>query len=181
MAVVVARSAITLLGSSTMTAARTSKAEARRRAVEAFRRANEERAARDRENLKDATILIHAIDKLAEIGEWKKVRRAELRAQADAQLEREEAKRVGDERAAAGAAIERMRERGETLTTIATNHGVAIGAVRAMARHAPNSGKSLQQSGSHALGTGRAEEGVGGSSGAAHAESGEWPTNAATA
>lgn len=137
-----------------MTAARTSKAEARRRAVEAFRRANEERAARDRENLKDATIVLHAIDKLADIGEWKKARRAELRAQADAQLEREEAKRVGDERAAAGAAIERMRERGETLTTIATNHGVAIGAVRALARHAPKPAQAMSRNGSHALGSG---------------------------
>lgn len=91
----------------------------------------------DKANIKDATILLHAIDKLAEIGEWKKARRAELRAQVDAQLEREEANRVGDERAAAGAAIERMRDRGETLTTIAAKHDVGIGVVRAMARHAP--------------------------------------------
>ena len=105
-----------------MTAARTSKAEARRRAVEAARRANEELAAREKANLKDATILLHAIDKLDAIGEWKKQRRAELRAQADAQLAREEAKRVGDDREAAGAAVERMRERGETLTTVSYTH-----------------------------------------------------------
>lgn len=137
-----------------MTAKRTSKAEARRRAVEAARRANEEHAAREKANLTDATILLHAIDKLDAIGRWKKERRAELRAQADAQLEREEAKRVGDERKAAGAAIGRMRERGETLTTIATKHNLGIGIVRAMARHAPKAGKPLPGNGSHALGFG---------------------------
>ncbi|MGH3584131.1 MAG: hypothetical protein ACRDUB_21265, partial [Mycobacterium sp.] len=95
-----------------MTAAGTSTAEARRRAIEATRRANEERAARDKANIKDATILLVALGKIAEVDEWKKKRFAELRAQA----EREAAKRVTDQRAAAGAAIGRMRDRGETLT-----------------------------------------------------------------
>lgn len=164
-----------------MTAARSSRAEARRRAVEAARRANEERAARDRANIKDATILLHALDKLDAIGEWKKARRAELRAQADAQLEREEAKRVGDERTAAGAAIERMRERGETLTTIATNHGVAIGAVRAMARHAPKAGNPVPRNGSHALGPDGSGTGEAAAGGAVGPDTGEPPAEAASA
>ncbi|OFJ50896.1 hypothetical protein [Mycolicibacterium grossiae] len=164
-----------------MTAARSSRAEARRRAVEAARRANEERAARDRANIKDATILLHALDKLDAIGEWKKARRAELRAQADAQLEREEAKRVGDERTAAGAAIERMRERGETLTTIATNHGVAIGAVRAMARRAPQAGKPLPRNGSHALGADGPATGEAAAGAAVGPDTGEPPAGAASA
>jgi hypothetical protein len=142
-----------------MTAARTSKAEARQLAVEAFRRAKKERAASVRANIKDATVLLRAIDKLADVAEWKKARRAELRAQADAQLEREEAKRVGDERAAAAAAIERMRQRGETLTTIAANHGIAIGAVRAMAWHAPKAGNPVPRNASHAPGADGPETG----------------------
>jgi hypothetical protein len=69
-----------------MTAASTFKAKARQRAVDAFRRAKKERAARVRVNLKDVTVLLHAVDKLADTAEWKKARRAGLRAQADAQL-----------------------------------------------------------------------------------------------
>lgn len=76
-ALAVACSARTFLGSSTMTAASTSKAKARQRAVDAFRRAKKERAARVRGNLKDATVLLHAVDKLADTAEWKKARRAE--------------------------------------------------------------------------------------------------------
>lgn len=53
--------------------------------------------------------------------------RGAVHTQADAQLKREESERLGDEWAAAKAAIERMWERGETLATIATSHGVAIG------------------------------------------------------
>lgn len=164
-----------------MTAARTSKAEARRRAVEAARRANEEHAAREKANLKDATILLHAIDKLDAIGEWKKERRAELRAQADAQLEREEAKRVGDEREAAGAAIERMRERGETLTTIATKHDLGIGIVRAMARHAPKAGNPIPRNGSHALGPDVSGTGGQAAGEAVGPNAGEPPAEAASA
>ena len=149
--------------------------------MEAARRANEKRAARDRANIKDATILLHALDKLDAIGEWKKARRAELRAQADAQLEREEAKRVGDERTAAGAAIERMRERGETLTTIATNHGVAIGAVRAMARHAPKAANPVPRNGSQALGADGPGTGEVAAGGAVDPDTGEPPAEAASA
>ena len=164
-----------------MTAKRTSKAEARRRAVEASRRANEEHAARERANLKDATILLHAIDKLDAIGEWKRQRRAELRAQADAQLEREEAKRVGDEREAAGAAIERMRDRGETLTTIATKHDLGIGIVRAMARHAPKAANPVPRNGSHTLGADGPGTGEAAAGGTAGPDTGEPPAEAASA
>lgn len=164
-----------------MTAARSSRAEARRRAVEAARRANEARATRDRANIKDATILLYALDKLDAIGEWKKARRAELRAQADAQLEREEFKRAGDEREAANAAIERMRERGETLTTIATKHNLGIGIVRAMARHAPKAGNPVSRNGSHALGAERPETSGQTAGGTVRPDAGEPPAEAATA
>ena len=122
--------------------------------MEAARRENEARADRDKANLKDATILLRALDKLAEVGEWKKKRLAELRAQAD----REETKRVADVRTEAGAALARMRDRGETLTTIAERHRLGVGVIRSLARHAPNSDKAVQRNGSHALGAGGAGE-----------------------
>lgn len=155
-AVVVARSVGGLLRSATMTEPGASKKTAWRRAVEAARRENEARAERDKANIKDAAIVLRALDKLAEVGDWKKKRLAELRAQAD----REEAKRVADVRTEAGAALARMRDRGETLATIAERHGVGVGVIRALARHAPNSDKALQRNGSHALGGGGETGGV---------------------
>lgn len=124
--------------------------EARRRAVEATRRDNEARAARDKANIDDATNFLYEVGKVAEVEVWKKERLAQLREQVDA----EAAKRVATHRAKAGAAVARMQGRGETLTTIATKHDVGIGIVRAMARHAPKPEKPVQRNGSHALGGG---------------------------
>ncbi|MGP4057738.1 hypothetical protein ACTWP6_23430 [Mycobacterium sp. 4D054] len=126
----------------------TSKLEARRRAVEANRRANEARAARDKANIKDATTFMYEVGKIAEVEQWKKERLAQLRAQVDA----EAAKKVADHRAKAGAAVARMQDRGETLTTIAENTDVGIGVVRTMLRHAPKPEKTTASNGSHALG-----------------------------
>ncbi|WP_370331722.1 hypothetical protein [Mycolicibacterium hippocampi] len=131
-----------------MTAAGTSKLEARRRAVEANRRANEARAARDKANIKDATTFMYEVGKIAEVEQWKKERLAQLRAQVDA----EAAKKVADHQAKAGAAVARMQDRGETLTTIAAKTDVGIGVVRTMLRHAPKPEKSSASNGSHALG-----------------------------
>lgn len=131
-----------------MTAARTSKAEARRRAVEAARRANEELAAREKANIDDAADFLVAVGKVAEAETWKTERLAQLRAQVDA----EAAKRVAGHRAKAGAAVARMQGRGETLTTIAARTDVGIGIVRTMARHAPKSEKRTAGNGSHAQG-----------------------------
>lgn len=133
-----------------MTAAGTSKLEARRRAVEANRRANEARAARDKANIKDATTFMYEVGKIAEVETWKKERLAQLRAQVDA----EAAKKVATHRAKAGAAVARMQDRGETLTTIAENTDVGIGIVRTMLRHAPKDEKPTPSNGSHALGGG---------------------------
>ena len=147
MAAVVARSPVNLLLSAPMTAA-TSKQEARRRAREATRRANEERAARDKANIDDAADFLVAVGKVAEVESWKRERLAQLRAQVDA----EAAKRVAGHRAKAGAAVARMQGRGETLTTIAARTDVGIGIVRTMARHAPKSEKRTAGNGSHAQG-----------------------------
>ncbi|MGB2923311.1 MAG: hypothetical protein WBB57_04775 [Mycobacterium sp.] len=130
-----------------MTAAGTSKLEARRRAVEATRRANEARAARDKANIDDATNFLYEAGKVAEVEVWKKERLAQLREQVDA----EAAKRVATHRAKAGAAVARMQGRGETLTAIAARTDVGIGIVRTMLRHAPKDEKSTPSNGSHAL------------------------------
>ncbi|QZT54993.1 hypothetical protein JN084_18445 [Mycolicibacterium austroafricanum] len=132
---------------SVMTAAGTSKLEARRRAVEATRRANEARAARDKANIDDATNFLYEVGKVAEVEVWKKERLAQLREQVDA----EAAKRVATHRGKAGAAVARMQGRGETLTTIAARTDVGIGIVRAMLRHAPKGEKSTPSNGSHAV------------------------------
>jgi hypothetical protein len=131
-----------------MTAASTSKVEARRRAREATRRANEARAARDKANIEDAATYLVAVSKIAEVETWKKERLAQLREQVDA----EAGKRVAGHRAEAGAAIVRMQDRGETLATIATRTEAGIGEVRAMLRHAPKAEKPAGSNGSHALG-----------------------------
>lgn len=118
--------------------------EARRRAVEANRRGNEARAARDKANIKDATTFMYEVGKIAEVEQWKKERLAQLRAQVDA----EAAKKVANHRATAGAAVARMQNRGETLTTIAANTEIAIGIVRTMLRHAAKDEKTAARNGS---------------------------------
>ena len=131
-----------------MTPAGTSKLEARRRAVEATRRANEARAARDKANIDDATNFLYEVGKVAEVEVWKRERLAQLREQVDADA----AKRVATHRVNAGAAVARMQGRGETLTTIAARTDVGIGIVRTMLRHAPRGEKATPSNGSHALG-----------------------------
>ncbi|ANW65111.1 hypothetical protein BCA37_17280 [Mycobacterium sp. djl-10] len=126
----------------------TSKVEARRRAREATRRANEDRAARDKANIDDAADFLVAVGRLAEVETWKNGRLAQLRAQVDA----EAAKRLATERANAGAAVARMQGRGETLTTIAARTDVGIGIVRTMARPAQKFENSAVGNGSHAIG-----------------------------
>lgn len=147
MAEVVARSPFGLLLSATMTESVT-KIEARRRAREATRRANEERAARDRANVDDAADFLVAIGKVDEVEIWRKERLAQLRAQIDA----EAAKRLAAQRSQAGAAVARMQSRGETPTTIAARTDIEIRIVRAMARHAPTSEKSTAENTPQAMG-----------------------------
>uniref|UniRef100_A0A5Q5BH36 Uncharacterized protein n=2 Tax=unclassified Mycobacterium TaxID=2642494 RepID=A0A5Q5BH36_MYCSS len=133
-----------------MTAAGTSKLEARRRAMEANRRANEARAARDKANIKDAAEFMYEVGKIAEVESWQKERLTQLREQVEA----EAAKKVATHRAKAGAAVARMQDRGETLTTMADKTEVGIGIVRTMLRHAPKDEKTTPSDGSHALGVG---------------------------
>lgn len=132
----------------TMTAAGTSKVEARRRAREATRRANEARAARERANIENAATYIVAKTKLAAVDTWERERLAQLRDQVRAEAN----KRRAVHRAEAGAALKLMQGNGETLTTIADLTGDGIGEIRAMLRHAPKPEKPMASNGSHAPG-----------------------------
>ena len=65
-----------------------SKLEARRRAVEAQRRANEVRAQQDRANADDATAVRALIGRLQDVDEWQARRVAQSRQQAEAEAQR---------------------------------------------------------------------------------------------
>ncbi|MCV7152601.1 hypothetical protein [Mycolicibacterium pyrenivorans] len=116
-----------------MTAAGTSKVEARRRAREATRRANVARAAREKANIENAANYMVAKARLVEIDAWETQR---LAAVTDQVRDAANKRRAGT-RAEAGAAVKLLQESGETLTTIAELTGDGIGEVRAMLRHAP--------------------------------------------
>lgn len=133
-----------------MTTPRISKLEARKRAHEASRRANEARAAKEKANIDDAAEILVAVGKIAEIEIWKKERLAQLRQQLDVEV----AKKVDTQRARGGAAVVRMQGRGETLTTIAARTDLGIGIVRTMLRHGPRPEKPTASEDSHALGEG---------------------------
>ncbi|RAV10086.1 hypothetical protein DQP55_16125 [Mycolicibacterium sp. GF69] len=122
----------------TMTTAGTSKVEARRRAREATRRANEARAARERANIENAANYMVAKTKLATVDTWERERLAQLRDQVRAEAN----KRRAVLRVEAGAALKLMQGNGETLTTIADLTGDCIGEIRAMLRHAPKPEKA---------------------------------------
>ena len=64
-----------------------SKLEARRRAVEAQRRANEVRAQQDRANADDATAVRALIGRLQDVDEWQARRVAQSRQQAEAEAQ----------------------------------------------------------------------------------------------
>jgi hypothetical protein len=117
----------------TQTTQGTSKIEARRRAREATRRANEARIARERDNIEDAATCMVAIGKVGEIDAWESERLAALRDQ----VRTEASKRRGEYRGEASAALARMQGRGESLTTIAALTGVGVAEVRALLRHTP--------------------------------------------
>lgn len=134
----------------TMTTPRISKLEARKRAHEASRRANEARAAKEKANIDDAAEILVAVGKIAEVETWKKQRLAQLRQQLDVEV----AKKVDAQRARGGAAVVRMQGRGETLTTIAARTDLGIGIVRTMLRRGPKPEKPTASEDSHALGEG---------------------------
>ncbi|ORA50126.1 hypothetical protein BST22_16035 [Mycolicibacterium chubuense] len=131
----------------TMTAPSTSKVEARRRAREATRRANEARAAREKANIENAANYMVAKARLAEIDVWETERLAAVTEGVRA----EATKRRAGTRAEAGAAIRLLQENGETLATVAELTGDGIGEVRAMLRHAPKIEKRTARNGTHSL------------------------------
>lgn len=112
--------------------------EARKRAREATRRANEARAAREKANIEHAANYMVAKAKLAEIDTWE----TERLTTATQQLRAEANRRRAGTRAEAGAALRQLLDNGETPTTIAALTGAGIAEVRAMLRHAPKTEKA---------------------------------------
>lgn len=135
----------------------TSKVEARRRAREATRRANEARAARDRANIENVANYIVAEAKLAEIDAWE----AERMVAVTEHVRAEANKRRAGTRTEAGAAIKLLQENGEPLTSIAELTGDSISEVRAMQRHTPSDGKAAARDDSHERGDGAGPTGGG--------------------
>lgn len=107
-----------------------SKLEARRRAVEAQRRANEVRAQRDRANADDATTVRALIGRLQDVNEWEGRCVAQSRQQVQAEAQRRRSHYYAD----ACASIKDMRERGATLTAISELVGVDVSEIRALLR-----------------------------------------------
>lgn len=139
-----------------MTTSRTSKLEARKRAREASRRANEARVAEEKANIDDAAEILVAVGEIAEVETWKKKRLAQLRQQLDVEV----AKKLVAQRARGSAAVVRMQSRGETLTTIAARTDLGIGIVRSMLRHGSRTEKPTVSDDSHALGVAGGPMGV---------------------
>lgn len=110
--------------------------QARRRAREATRRANEARAARDKVNIENAANYMVAKAKLVEIDAWETERLAAVTEQVRAEANN---RRAGT-RAEAAAAIRLLQENGAALTTVAELTGDGIGEVRAMLRYRPEGG-----------------------------------------
>lgn len=156
----------TLLQSATMTAADTSKVQARKRAREATRRANEARAAREKANIENAANYMVAKARLAQIDAWETERLTAVTEQVRAEAN----KRRAGIRAEAGAAIKLLQESGATLTTIAELTGDAIGEIRAMLRQAAKPEKPTATNGSHALGGGSGSDDAGASLGGGAAD-----------
>lgn len=107
-----------------------SKLEARRRAVEAQRRANEVRAQQDCANADDATAVRALIGRLQDVDEWQARRVAQSRQQAEAEAQRRRSRYYAE----ACASIKDMRERGATLAAIAELVGVDVSEIRALLR-----------------------------------------------
>ena len=107
-----------------------SKLEARRRAREAQRRANEVRAHRDRANTDDAAVIRALIGRLQDVDEWEGRRLVQSRQQVKAEAQSRRSRHLAD----AGASINNMRGRGETLATIAELVGVDVGEIRTLLR-----------------------------------------------
>lgn len=107
--------------------------QARRRVREAQARANETRAQREHANIEDAATYMVAVGKISEVDTWEAQRLAIAEKQICAEADRKRAQL----RNQAGAAIARIKQRGEALSTIAALAGTGVGEIRAMLRYAP--------------------------------------------
>jgi hypothetical protein len=113
-----------------------SKTEARKRVREAQARANEARLESERQNVDDAASFLVELGRLAAVDEWEQRRVLEVRAEAE--------RRRHEHRQAGAAAVTRMLDRGEMLTSIAELAGVKVSEVRAVLNRQAHSRSWLQ-------------------------------------
>jgi hypothetical protein len=102
--------------------ATTSRAEARAALLKAQAAAAEERKHREIANVGDLTTFVVESAKLEGVDEWEAQRMARVRADAEARRDRH--------RGNAGRALQAMRLRGESITSIAQQAGVSVTVVR---------------------------------------------------
>lgn len=88
-----------------------SRAAARKRVRESQATVQEERARRERDNLEDMATFLVSRNRIAAVDDWQAGRVAQVAAEA--------ARRRDEHRKAAGAALARIRARGETISAIA--------------------------------------------------------------
>ncbi|MCV7435566.1 hypothetical protein [Mycolicibacterium bacteremicum] len=128
-----------------------SKLEARHRAREAQRKMNELRAQRQRANAEDATAVRAVIGRLHDVDEWEGRRLAQTRQQVTAEAQSRRRRYFAE----AGASIRYMRDRGETLASIAELVGVDVSEIRAVLHSKGTKGPVAAQPG--ARGTARTD------------------------
>jgi hypothetical protein len=95
-----------------------SKSQARKLVRDAQAKANEERAQRDRDNVDDMAVFLVARTRLGGVDEWQSERVAQIGLEAD--------RRRDEHRSEGAAAVERIRDRGETVAAIAALANVSV-------------------------------------------------------
>ncbi len=100
-----------------------SKSLARKKVREAQQRARDERALREKANVEDVATFLVARTRLAGVDDWEVDRVAQVSAEAS--------RRRDEHRAAAAAAVARIRARGESISAIAQLAETTVGDVRA--------------------------------------------------
>jgi hypothetical protein len=123
-----------------------SKMTARKKVREAQQKVRDERELRERANIEDMATFLVLRTRLASVDQWEADRVAQVSAEAS--------RRRDEHRAAAAAAIARIRARGESIAAIARLAETTVGDVRAYLKFAAPRGaqSTVVESSSEALG-----------------------------
>ncbi|SKS73489.1 Uncharacterised protein [Mycobacteroides abscessus subsp. bolletii] len=103
--------------------------QARKEARARLVREQQDKAERDRKSVDDAARIVLARTRAEEVDEWQAKQVAAVAVEAD--------RKRREHQDSARLAVERMRERGDTIKSIATLAGVSEGEIRKLSRLAP--------------------------------------------